>query len=120
LGRVLCGWTGHDRVLVDVEGHGREDLFADGDTSRTPGWFTTRQPVALAVPPEADWDAVLKQVKEQLRAVPHHGLGHGLLIRPGRDTAPLPATPAQISFNYLGRFGLSGTSEGLYGGLFRP
>ncbi|MEU2057650.1 non-ribosomal peptide synthetase [Streptomyces bungoensis] len=120
LGRVLCGWTGHDRVLVDVEGHGREDLFADVDTSRTVGWFTTRHPVALAVPPEADWDAVLKQVKEQLRAVPRHGLGHGLLTPPGRDDAPLPATPAQISFNYLGRFGLAGTSEGLYGGLFRP
>ncbi|WP_258382621.1 non-ribosomal peptide synthetase, partial [Streptomyces sp. NTH33] len=120
LGRVLCGWTGHDRVLVDVEGHGREDLFADVDTSRTVGWFTTRHPVALAVPPEAHWDAVLKQVKEQLRAVPRHGLGHGVLALPGRDGAPLPATTAQISFNYLGRFGLSGTSEGLYGGLLRP
>ncbi|GGM17167.1 non-ribosomal peptide synthetase [Streptomyces fumigatiscleroticus] len=125
LGRVLCGWTGHDRVLVDVEGHGREDLFADVDTSRTVGWFTTRHPVALAVAPGADWDTVLKQVKEQLRAVPRHGIGHGLLTlpRPDHDAAPLPATPAQISFNYLGRFGLSGTSgtsEGLYGGLVRP
>ncbi|MFC5957576.1 non-ribosomal peptide synthase/polyketide synthase [Streptomyces pratens] len=123
LGRVLCGWTGHGRVLVDVEGHGREELFADVDTSRTVGWFTTRHPVALAVPPEASWDAVLKQVKEQLRAVPRHGLGHGVLALPGRDAAPLPATTAQISFNYLGRFGLSGTSgtsEGLYGGPFRP
>ncbi|MFE7813011.1 non-ribosomal peptide synthase/polyketide synthase [Streptomyces sp. NPDC057433] len=120
LGRVLCGWTGHDRVLVDVEGHGREELFADVDTSRTVGWFTTRHPVALAVSPGAHWDAVLKQVKEQLRAVPRHGLGHGVLTLPGRDAAPLPATTAQISFNYLGRFGPSGTSEGLYGGLFRP
>ncbi|MGW3678932.1 non-ribosomal peptide synthase/polyketide synthase [Streptomyces prasinus] len=135
LGRVLCGWTGHDRVLVDVEGHGREELFADVDTSRTVGWFTTRHPVALAVPAEADWDAVLKQVKEQLRAVPRHGLGHGALTLPGRDAAPLPAATAQISFNYLGRSGLSGlsrnpqspenpessgTAEGLYGGPFRP
>ncbi|MFF9202054.1 non-ribosomal peptide synthase/polyketide synthase [Streptomyces sp. NPDC014986] len=120
LGRTLCGWTGHDRVLVDVEGHGREELFADVDTSRTVGWFTTRHPVALAVPSEAHWDAVLKQVKEQLRAVPRHGLGHGLLTLPGRDAAPLPAVTAQISFNYLGRFGLSGTSEGLYAGPFRP
>ncbi|MFE9173487.1 non-ribosomal peptide synthase/polyketide synthase [Streptomyces kebangsaanensis] len=120
LGRVLCGWTGHDRVLVDVEGHGREELFADVDTSRTVGWFTTRHPVALAVPPGAPWDAVLKQVKEQLRAVPRHGLGHGVLTPPGRAAAPLPATTSQISFNYLGRFGLSGTSGGLYGGLLRP
>ncbi|MEV7080379.1 non-ribosomal peptide synthase/polyketide synthase [Streptomyces sp. NPDC093516] len=119
LGRVLCGWSGHDRVVVDVEGHGREELFADIDTSRTVGWFTTRHPVALAVPPEADWDGVLKQVKEHLRAVPRHGIGHGALTLPGGDT-PLPATGAQISFNYLGRFGLSENPEGLYRGLVRP
>ncbi|MGC5038557.1 non-ribosomal peptide synthase/polyketide synthase [Streptomyces sp. DT190] len=120
LGRVLCGWSGHDRVLVDVEGHGREELFADVDTSRTVGWFTTRHPVALAVPPQAPWDSVLKQVKEHLRAVPRHGIGHGALTLPGRDGAPLPAAGAQISFNYLGRFGLSDTTEGLYRGLVRP
>ncbi|MEV3967397.1 non-ribosomal peptide synthase/polyketide synthase [Streptomyces sp. NPDC050698] len=121
LGRVLCGWSGHERVLVDVEGHGREELFADLDTSRTVGWFTTRHPVALAVPPEAGWDSVLKQVKEHLRAVPRHGIGHGALALPGRDGAPLPETGAQISFNYLGRFGLSETSaEGLFRGLARP
>ncbi|MFD8251187.1 non-ribosomal peptide synthetase [Streptomyces werraensis] len=121
LGRVLCGWSGHERVLVDVEGHGREDLFADVDTSRTVGWFTTRHPVALAVPPEAGWDRVLKQVKEHLRAVPRHGIGHGALTLPGHAGAPLPATRAQISFNYLGRFGLSETSgEGLFRGPARP
>ncbi|MGX1304956.1 amino acid adenylation domain-containing protein/non-ribosomal peptide synthase protein (TIGR01720 family) [Streptomyces albogriseolus] len=121
LGRVLCDWSGHERVLVDVEGHGREDLFADVDTSRTVGWFTTRHPVALAVPPGAGWDGVLKRVKEHLRAVPRHGIGHGALTLPGPDGAPLPATSAQISFNYLGRFGLSETSqEGLFRGQARP
>ncbi|MFD0305958.1 non-ribosomal peptide synthase/polyketide synthase [Streptomyces sp. NPDC127119] len=119
LGRVLCAWTGHERVLVDVEGHGREELFADVDTSRTLGWFTTRHPVALAVPPDADWDVVLKQVKEQLRAVPRHGVGHDVLrylARPGT----LPEAPeAQVSFNYLGRFGFPDTTGGLYEGPFR-
>ncbi|GGV31215.1 non-ribosomal peptide synthetase [Streptomyces spectabilis] len=120
LGRVLCAWTGYERVLVDVEGHGREELFADVDTSRTVGWFTTRHPVALAVPPDADWDAVLKQVKEQLRAVPRHGLGHDALrYLTGPGTAPA-APAAQVSFNYLGRFGLPDTPDGLYAGPCRP
>ncbi|UPZ26788.1 non-ribosomal peptide synthase/polyketide synthase [Streptomyces sp. LRE541] len=119
LGRVLCAWTGHQRVLVDVEGHGREELFADVDTSRTLGWFTTRHPVALAVPSDADWDVVLKQVKEQLRAVPRHGLGHDALRHLARPGA-LPGAPeAQVSFNYLGRFGLPDTTGGLYEGPFR-
>ncbi|MFH8462582.1 non-ribosomal peptide synthase/polyketide synthase [Streptomyces sp. NPDC017991] len=119
LGRVLCSWTGHERVLVDVEGHGREELFADVDTSRTLGWFTTRHPVALAVPPDADWDVVLKQVKEQLRAVPRHGVGHDALRHLARPGALPEAVEAQVSFNYLGRFGLPDATGGLYEGPFR-
>ncbi|GGR87730.1 hypothetical protein GCM10010252_28150 [Streptomyces aureoverticillatus] len=120
LGRVLCAWTGHERVLVDVEGHGREEVFADVDTSRTLGWFTTRHPVALAVPPDAGWDAVLKQVKEQVRAVPRHGLGHDVLRYLARPGVLPPAPTAQVSFNYLGRFGVTGAPDSLYGGTFRP
>ncbi|WP_369820768.1 condensation domain-containing protein, partial [Rhizobacter sp. Root1221] len=47
LGRALCGWSGHERILVDLEGHGREDL-GGVDLSRTVGWFTSVHPVALA------------------------------------------------------------------------
>ncbi|MDF3293283.1 non-ribosomal peptide synthetase [Streptomyces silvisoli] len=120
LGRVLCAWTGHDRVAVDVEGHGREELFADVDTSRTVGWFTTRHPVALCVPPDADWDGVLKRVKEQLRAVPRHGLGHDALRYLVPAGALPPESAPQISFNYLGRFTLPDGPDGLYQGPFRP
>ncbi len=120
LGRVLCGWSGQDRVVVDVEGHGREELFTDLDISRTVGWFTTRHPVALAVPAQADWDTVLKQVKEQLRAVPRHGLGHDVLRRLGRTGTAAQGPTAQVSFNYLGRIALPDGPDGLYRGTFRP
>ncbi|MEW2435914.1 non-ribosomal peptide synthase/polyketide synthase [Streptomyces caniferus] len=119
LGRVLHEWTGHDRVPVDLEGHGREELFTDVDLSRTVGWFTTRYPVALAVAPDADWGTVLKSVKEQLRAVPRRGLGYGVqrhLIRP----EGLPGAPAAgLSFNYLGQFGTPGGDGSLYRGPHR-
>ncbi|WP_129292551.1 non-ribosomal peptide synthetase [Streptomyces lydicus] len=119
LGRVLHEWTGRDRVPVDLEGHGREELFPDVDLSRTVGWFTTRYPVALTVAPDADRCTVLKSVKEQLRAVPGRGLGYGVqrhLIR----LEGLPATPtADISFNYLGQFGTPGGDGSLYRGPYR-
>ncbi|MGW3464113.1 amino acid adenylation domain-containing protein, partial [Streptomyces olivaceoviridis] len=112
LGRALCAWSGRDRVVVDVEGHGREELFPELDISRTVGWFTTRYPVALAVPEDAGWDTVLKRVKEQLRAVPRHGLGHDAL-RHLADPGAAPHTPeAQVSFNYLGRLGVPVKPEG--------
>jgi hypothetical protein len=40
-------WTGQTSLLVDMEGHGREEIIPDTDLSRTVGWFTTRYPVAL-------------------------------------------------------------------------
>src|ERR1700754_1012255 len=42
---ALKGWTGEDALLIDLEGHGREALFASVDLSRTVGWFTTLFPV---------------------------------------------------------------------------
>jgi len=41
-------WTGERSLLVDLEGHGREDLFEDVDLSRTVGWFTTLFPVRVS------------------------------------------------------------------------
>src|SRR5205807_985516 len=50
LGRVLAQWTGSDRVLVGLEGHGRTEIIDGIDLSRTIGWFTAEYPVALTLP----------------------------------------------------------------------
>ncbi|SFB04749.1 non-ribosomal peptide synthase domain TIGR01720/amino acid adenylation domain-containing protein [Amycolatopsis marina] len=102
LGRVLARWAGNERVLIGMEGHGREDLFAGTDLSRTVGWFTTVYPVALTVPTGQDVGESIKSVKQQLRDVPRRGIGHGAL----RHLTGTPPTtvPPQISFNYLGRW----------------
>ncbi|WP_248784762.1 condensation domain-containing protein, partial [Allokutzneria albata] len=99
-------WRGTDVLLVDVESHGRhEDVIAGTDLTRTVGWFTSVHPVRLDAG-AADAGAVVKQVKEDLRAVPDHGLGYGLLRYLNTETsAELAALPApQVGFNYLGRF----------------
>jgi len=93
---------------VDLEGHGREEIFEDVDLTRTVGWFTTVFPVLLDVPGREGPGGVLTSVKEQLRAVPGRGLGYGLLryLRGSRDvlSAGLVALPqAEVSFNYLGQ-----------------
>ncbi len=111
LGRVLARWTGRDRVVIDLEGHGREDLFDDVDLSRTVGWFTSMYPVALRI--DDDWAALLKSVKEQLRAVPRRGVGFGALRY---LTGTAPAVDAEIGFNYLGRFeGAAGSLDSAVG-----
>jgi non-ribosomal peptide synthase protein (TIGR01720 family) len=107
LARAIHRWRGttDGPVLVDLEGHGREEFATDLDVSRTVGWFTTVYPVCLD-PGDSDAADAVKRVKEQLRAVPDKGLGYGLLRYldpPG--AAELTGPDPQIGFNYLGRFG---------------
>ncbi len=117
LALVARDWMGTPALLLDLEGHGREDLFADVDLTRTIGWFTTIYPVLLELSAGADAGTALRAVKEQLRAVPQHGIGYGLLRYLSHDAAQLAALPqAELSFNYLGQL-----DQGLeLAGLFAP
>jgi non-ribosomal peptide synthase protein (TIGR01720 family) len=102
LARALAPWSGSRTLLVDLENHGRH-APESMDLSRTVGWFTTLYPVRLEIPAGAGPAAALQAVKEQLRQVPDHGLGYGLL-RYRRNEPPLADLPTPvISFNYLGK-----------------
>ncbi|MDQ3897571.1 MAG: amino acid adenylation domain-containing protein, partial [Actinomycetota bacterium] len=120
VGRVLSRWTGRDRVLVTLEGHGREEILDGVDLSRTVGWFTTMFPVALTVPSGDDWGETLKSVKEQLRAVPHRGLSYQALTYLGRPDAPGGPGRGEprpgLCFNYLGQWDLAERGQGLVRG----
>ncbi|MFJ2576629.1 amino acid adenylation domain-containing protein [Kitasatospora aureofaciens] len=124
---AVAEWRrGRDRgegpVLVNLEGHGREEIVEQAELSRTVGWFTSLFPVRLD-PGTYEWadfsaggasaGRVLKRIKEQLRAVPENGIGYGLLRYLNPQTAPvLSRLPEpQISFNYLGRFAGAGAED---------
>ncbi|WP_392534069.1 amino acid adenylation domain-containing protein [Nostoc sp. C117] len=108
LAQSFAQWTGESSLLVDLEGHGREDLFEDVDLSRTVGWFTTLFPVHLQLEEVDHPGEALKLVKEQLRRIPNRGIGYGVLryLQPDETIrTKLQALPqAQVSFNYLGQF----------------
>ncbi|WP_176048875.1 non-ribosomal peptide synthetase [Paraburkholderia kururiensis] len=106
LSRSICEVTSRDEVLVELEGHGREDVIEGVDLSRTVGWFTTQYPLALPGASAAPEDALLR-VHERLGAVPRRGFGWGLLTRCADESAraTLKVLPVpEIAFNYLGRF----------------
>ena len=108
LGRALCGWSGDDSILIDLEGHGREDLFDHIDLSNTVGWFTSLYPVALSA--QGNIGDAIKRVKESLRSIPNKGLGYGLFKSRGsaEQQATLQAiAKPQVVFNYLGQFDTS-------------
>ncbi len=105
LARVICRWTGHGSTLIQLEGHGREELSDDIDLSRTVGWFTSL--FALRLQPEAGTANSIKSIKEQLRAIPGKGQGYGLLRylgEPAQRQALQDLPAPRITFNYLGQF----------------
>ncbi|GAB0057976.1 Linear gramicidin synthase subunit D [Candidatus Magnetaquicoccaceae bacterium FCR-1] len=114
LARALSLWSGQKSgaFLIDLEGHGREELFEDLDISRTVGWFTALYPVALEAVSDDSWPAgALNRIQERLAAVPKNGIGFGLL-RHLLDTPSRQPPTAQISFNYFGQYdGLLGASN---------
>ena len=107
LARSLAPWIGGRTILVDIEGHGRDELDDGLDLSRTVGWFTTVFPVQLSVDPDASPAETLRSVKEQLGNVPRNGIGHGLLSVAGADREIAERLRdrqrAEIRFNYLGQ-----------------
>jgi amino acid adenylation domain-containing protein/non-ribosomal peptide synthase protein (TIGR01720 family) len=105
---ALAGWTGERTVLVNLEGHGREEIGGGLDLSRTVGWFTTDYPVQLTDESPYEPGAALRSIKEQLRRVPRQGFGFGVsqyldpdaAVRERFDALPQPV----VGFNYLGQF----------------
>jgi non-ribosomal peptide synthase protein (TIGR01720 family) len=103
--RALAPWTGSNSLLVDLEGHGREEILEGVDLSRTVGWFTTIFPVLLDCGDSQTTVDVLRSVKERMRTIPNRGIGYGLLRYTNDEAAEkLRAMPqAEVRLNYLGQ-----------------
>jgi len=114
LSATLCNWSGKDRVVIGLEGHGREAIAAEIDSSRTVGWFTSLYPVLLESNPDAG--AMIKEVKEALRRVPDKGLGYGVLKYINKTEELQGRDPWDLVFNYLGQLDTAVGSGGWLSG----
>ncbi|TRU24576.1 MAG: amino acid adenylation domain-containing protein [Microcystis aeruginosa Ma_QC_B_20070730_S2] len=101
-------WTGSYKLLLDMEGHGRENVIESLNLSRTVGWFTSIYPVFLTLENLDHLGECLKSIKEQLRQIPNRGFDYGIGYYLNSDLtiqSQLKNYPkAQVSFNYLGQF----------------
>ena len=106
--QTFADWTNFSALLLDIEGHGRENLVNSLNLSRTVGWFTSIFPVYLTLETINHPGESLKSVKEQLRQIPRRGVDYGigyylnsdLTIQSHLRNAPKP----EVGFNYLGQF----------------
>ncbi len=106
LARTLAIIVGEGVAAVDLAGAGRSVLRPQVDLRRTIGWFSTIYPIALPCMdrPSASAAQLIDEVSRTVEAVPHHGIGHGLLRHLHAPTATLLAaapTP-EIFVSYLG------------------
>lgn len=114
LGLAVQQWTGQEQVLINLEGHGREEILPGVDITRTVGWFTSIYPVLLDLrapdqihPKSNPLGYRIKRVKDGLRRIPNKGIGYGIAkyMMPKEHKQVIAfQTKSDIRFNYLGQF----------------
>ncbi|MDK8180277.1 non-ribosomal peptide synthetase [Paenibacillus sp. UMB4589-SE434] len=90
-----------ERILINLESHGREQIVDDVDITRTVGWFTSQYPVVLHTKERVS--DLIKNTKDTLRRIPRKGIGYGMLKYLSPFELNVLRKP-DISFNYLGQF----------------
>jgi hypothetical protein len=101
-------WSDQPTLLVDLEGHGREELFADVDLSRTVGWFTSLiQCGWLRVGP----GAACGRSRSSCAWRPPGSIWCAL---PGPRLSAVQTAAAEASFSYLGRL-IGSRRKGVWG-----
>jgi amino acid adenylation domain-containing protein/non-ribosomal peptide synthase protein (TIGR01720 family) len=107
LALTITEWAGQGSVLVNLEGHGREEIIKGIDISRTVGWFTSQYPIVLNTSGKRDLAYKIKTVKESMRKIPNKGIGYGILkyMTSSENKGVLRCNlKPEINFNYLGQF----------------
>ncbi len=106
LGIAVKNWTKGNQVMINLEGHGREEILEGVNLTRTVGWFTIEYPVVLNIENEQDLAFQIKKNKEALHAIGDNGIHYGILKylakREDMDQLMFEQEP-EISFNYLGQ-----------------
>lgn len=99
--------TGGKKMLIDLEGHGREAEAVGIDVSRAIGWFTCVYPVLLQLPEfESErvkfLGAAINLTRNALLAIPDKGIGYGALRYLSNKLSF--NLQSDLRFNYLGQF----------------
>ncbi|OBH88808.1 type I polyketide synthase [Mycobacterium sp. E2733] len=106
LARTIAQALGEGVITVNLSGDGRSVLKPDVDPRRAVGGFATIYPMPLTCLSRESAGAteVLADMRDILNAVPHHGIGHGLLRYLYAPTARLLGAipPPDVFVSYEG------------------
>ncbi len=97
-----------EKIVIEMEGHGREDVFNSIDISRTVGWFTSIYPFYIRLN-NNDLSSQIRLVKEQIRKIPNNGFRFGILKYLSKSISD--NNEKRIRFNFLGDFDSQNNSD---------
>ncbi|MBL4673483.1 MAG: amino acid adenylation domain-containing protein, partial [Arenicella sp.] len=99
--------TGDKTLMLDLEGHGREQIDPAIDITKTVGWFTSLYPVSFELSNPEDIGQSIKEVKTALHEIPNKGVGFSIFRYIDKHEAINAIPDAQVVFNFLGDFQLN-------------
>ncbi|QGQ96128.1 amino acid adenylation domain-containing protein [Paenibacillus psychroresistens] len=105
---VIREWSNNEEEIVELEGHGREEISSQMDMTRTIGWFTSIYPVKVGANIiGTSLNHHIKTVKELIRRIPNRGIGFGVLkYLTGLEQKLDYQAPPAFRLNYIGNVGL--------------
>ncbi|MCK4258429.1 MAG: amino acid adenylation domain-containing protein [Halanaerobiales bacterium] len=101
---TLQKFTGSDETLVELHGHGREDLFDHINLSRTVGWMTMSYPVKLDVRGSNNLERQILTIKEQVHYIRNKGVDYGILNHMSENPLSELNLANVVVFEYMGQY----------------
>ncbi|HBT88792.1 non-ribosomal peptide synthetase [Desulfobacter sp.] len=99
----LHQFFGNTRVLINVEGQGREDIGVELNLSRSLGWFTSFYPINFDFDPSKTLENQIENSLALIDTIPNRGIGYSVLKYLGRHEKLHFLKGADISFNFVGQ-----------------
>jgi non-ribosomal peptide synthase protein (TIGR01720 family) len=96
----IGNWSGHEKIAIGFERHGRETTGLQLDLSKTAGWFTSYFPLQFEFQPHVPIDTQIITIKEKMRSIPNGGIGYGALRHIKNVFCDIKSP--EIIFNFLG------------------
>ena len=100
--RNYCKVFKQEKLQLDLEGHGRDQIAEYIDISRTIGWFTTLYPTVLYSDNIDDERSLIKDVSFLLNQIPKKGFNYNIHKYINKNLPKL--RNSQVLFDYLGEF----------------
>jgi non-ribosomal peptide synthase protein (TIGR01720 family) len=103
----LEDYIGNNKILVEMEGHGRQNIFSKKNIlNKTIGWFTSIYPIVFELENTSSLLEKIYKIKDTMEEIPNYGISFGILryFKPNNAEINFSQYNPEVSINYLGEF----------------